>query len=54
MILDLGNDKIGRTKLFEEFLQINGDWLQSSIVMNARAWKSQIKRGTYKWLSEED
>ena len=49
-----GGDKTGRGALVEEFLQCNGKWLESSIVMNHRLSVGQRRRGEYRLMSRQD
>ena len=43
-----------RQKLFEEFIQANENWADSSIVLNNRNTLSEKQRGVYKLFSKED
>ena len=49
-----GGDKAARGALVEEFLQCDGKWLESSIVINHRMTVGQRRRGEYRLMSRQD
>ena len=49
-----GGDKTARGALVEEFLQCDGKWLESSIVINHRITVGQRRRGEYRLMSRQD
>ena len=48
----LGRDQRAFTQLFEDWLQSDGDWLKSSIVMSARTEKEKALTGQWKLMSK--
>ena len=50
-IIIQGNDREGRTKLFEEFLECSGNWMESALVINHRNFLRTTRKGVYKYMS---